>query len=368
MPLIGGMAIGLSQALGEPPRALISWEGFTNDELALEYFGGAGDATHSSPVVTSAVPPCAGLSRLSLSVRKNNLGQSNKWIFATTEAALGYRPLCHVGENAPGLATELGRPILRELAKQAEQAGYWTSLYTTSTVYHGLPQRRHRCFYLLWNKDAFPAGPPKLRWFNRPMPKVAEVVKANWRGDGSVNDFQPEHDQPLQWLLHKTGMSYQELCASVAYQTLAYYVIKHGWLEEAIAGLDTRHRNARVLVHAQQKMRNGLGFYDNSTAFGNGPTRAIVGVVPQVFIHPLEPRTLAMSELYGLFGMPKDFPLLKPKLANMLCQNVPVNTARDIGLAIKAAVEGEYEPISPQYGCIPCQINAKMELVYKRVV
>jgi hypothetical protein len=56
--------------------------------------------------------------------------------------------------------------------------------------------------------------------------------------------------------------------------------------------------------------------------------------------HPDEDRYINYREAMTIMGLPDDFELLHPKKnSNHICQNVPVQTARDIASEIKVCLE-----------------------------
>jgi hypothetical protein len=52
----------------------------------------------------------------------------------------------------------------------------------------------------------------------------------------------------------------------------------------------------------------------------------------------------------AIMGLPQDFELLNPKKsANHICQNVPVQTAKDMALEVKKYLEGNQRMVDADY-------------------
>ena len=76
------------------------------------------------------------------------------------------------GENAPGFAGKLGRPIVDKLRVIAKDNGYTMSIYRTKSLLHGLPQDRERSFYFFWRGDKVPV----FNYFDRPLKTIESVM------------------------------------------------------------------------------------------------------------------------------------------------------------------------------------------------
>jgi hypothetical protein len=69
---------------------------------------------------------------------------------------------------------------------------------------------------------------------------------------------------------------------------------------------------------------------------------AFVGHYPTVLTHPYEDRYITYREAMTIMGLPSDYELLDAKKSvNHICQNVPLQTAKDMVLEIKAVFDGE---------------------------
>jgi len=74
---------------------------------------------------------------------------------------------------------------------------------------------------------------------------------------------------------------------------------------------------------------------------------AFVGHLPTSMTHPVEDRYLTYRECMAMMGLPHDFELLSPaKNLNHVCQNVPVGTATDMAMEVKASLEGKRDRVN----------------------
>ena len=165
VPLIGGATIAMQNVLQREPEYIISYDDFkANDNHLVKYYKGRvpyylyGDnRTPDLPSVEiiNTVCPCAGLS--SLSPTASSDAAANDWMLTTANFVLGtLKPQVFWGENAPGLASNIGRPVVKKLRKIAKEFGYTFSIYKTKSVFHGLGQIRNRTFYFFWKGDIIP--------------------------------------------------------------------------------------------------------------------------------------------------------------------------------------------------------------------
>ena len=149
IPLIGGMSIGASKALDEAPSWAISWSDFkTNEENFKEYYKGVpfrtldnenidnvslNDDLFKNTMIVSAVPPCAGLSRLNPTIGQHTANaqndySSNKWMYLASSLVLKeIRPKVMIFENAPGLMQNFGSWVREQAINIGKKYGYSTS-------------------------------------------------------------------------------------------------------------------------------------------------------------------------------------------------------------------------------------------------
>jgi site-specific DNA-cytosine methylase len=185
IPLIGGMAIGAHRALEEAPSWAISWNDFkTNEENFKQYYNGVPfrtldnenidnlslkDDLFKNTMIVSAVPPCAGLSRLNPTIGNHTANEendysSNKWMYLASSLILrDIRPKVMIFENAPGLMQNFGRWVREQAINIGKKYGYSTSFVYTGSTLHGLPQNRKRSFAFFWDSE----HAPNFNWYNR---------------------------------------------------------------------------------------------------------------------------------------------------------------------------------------------------------
>ena len=126
IPLIGGATIAMENVLQKKPEYILSYEDFkANDKHLVDYYKGKvpyhlyGD--NGLPYlphveVINTVCPCAGLS--SLSPTASGDAAVNDWMLTSANLVLGtLKPDVFWGENAPGLASNIGKPVVRETQK-----------------------------------------------------------------------------------------------------------------------------------------------------------------------------------------------------------------------------------------------------------
>jgi hypothetical protein len=67
--------------------------------------------------------------------------------------------------------------------------------------------------------------------------------------------------------------------------------------------------------------------------------------------HPDEDRFITYREAMSIMGLPEDFELVdaSTKVANHICQNVPVQTATDMATEVLATLRGERIMVDTDY-------------------
>ena len=148
VPLIGGETIAMENVFGEKPKYFLTFEGFQANESHINnhynhevpYLNLSEGASYTEKVdVINTVCPCAGLSSLSPSASSD--AAANDWMLTSANLVLGtLKPHVFWGENAPGLASNIGKPVVAKLRKVAASFGYTFSIYKTKSILHGLGQ------------------------------------------------------------------------------------------------------------------------------------------------------------------------------------------------------------------------------------
>lgn len=368
VPLIGGELLASDAAYGVKPEYIMSYGAFAdNEKHILNHYKKDGyeipyhvldsdDAPSSvgSVDVVSSVCPCAGLSSYHKSYGEHN--PNNQWMEKTTRYVLEQvRPKVLWGENAPALATNVGKFMRDKLREISDQAGYNMTIYVTKSLLHGSPQIRRRTFYFFWRRDAFDNTVPVLNNYNRKYPTIRELlegVKSNFQVN-PINQKVPSQDDPYYryYLTEvKGGMSHSDFAASIANHERPSYNVEGEMLEQDITyeeigkwmrsqGLE---READRCDRRHAKLTSGKGVMMRGTLIPVNHIGAFVVHMPFVVTHHKEDRYINYREAMTIMGLPSDFELLdEKKSVNHICQNVPFNTAKDMATEVQAVINGE---------------------------
>lgn len=361
IPLIGGFPIGCEKAMGKPPVSVYSYDGFWDNDshymnylnntrgLNVEYNVITPDTPKTNIDVVVGTPPCAALSML-------NTGQStavkgaecakNDWMYRVFEDSIDlFNVKAVVIENAPRLFTVTGDAVANKLFDICRERGYSLSLYKTSTSYHGIPQNRDRCFAVGWKSETAPI----MGWYKRPFTKLGEYLE-EVPHDAVQHDvvINPKIEDEPYWnfLRTKTNEDIRDLIKNYGCVTTFHYVQRNGLLEEAAQWFEATGnvKGAKYARHAQKKFADGKGIWDGSIHVFGDTMNAVIGRNMMDSIHPKHDRSLTMREALHLMGFPHDFEVLGGRAkVNMIAQNVPTCTARDVCIEIKKFLNGELQ-------------------------
>ena len=356
IPLLGGMAIGAAKAAGSLPLFNLSYKQFKNNESdyhkywpevpnftldTLEKF-----PSHQFQNIDFVIAccPCNGLSTLN-STSRGPQNPANRWIFITADFVLGnLKPKVFWGENAPGLFLNLGKALVPELRQLGARYGYSFSMMKTNTLLHGLPQHRVRTFYFFWRSTTT----PKMKYIKKSSPHLHEYLKlipsfASLQDvpvtDGSIS----ERFTPYKYVLEMENATHQEFVRKIAKDypvTITQYLHRQGLIEKCIIWLQKNHPRSTwtktgktfisYLLHVRKKLGKNCGYWDMSPKIFPHYCTAVVSKNVKFAVHPTTNRFLNVREILHLMGMPGDFQLSNPrKHWNHVCQNVPVDTAKD---------------------------------------
>ena len=311
--------------------------------------------------VAWAVCPCSGLSMLNTS-RGGRAGrgpgaEKNQWMVTSSEWVLAnIAPRVLVGENAPGLFTELGEEVVTTLRQLARRFGYSFSLLRTNTALHGLPQRRIRTLYFFWRSPTSPI----LTWINNPGPSLEEYLglippEASLQDVFIHQGVASQRYRPYQFILEREGLAHAEFSKKFRKGTIAKYLERNNLIDECIAwlrlhypgdrfsleGAGTTRTHVQALEHIKRKLAMGRGYWDDSIKFMGDSFTAVIKKNIVSAIHPTQDRFLSVRETLHLMGFPHDFEVRELKHLNHICQTVPVNTARDWTLQVLKFIQGE---------------------------
>lgn len=360
------MTLGSMRAYGTRPDYLLSYEAFWgNDSHLVNYLGGVpylvldkGDRPKTKVDVVSSTCPCAGLSMMSHGYGDHN--PNNQWMPRVAQYVLSeLRPKVYWGENAPGFAGKIGTNVRESLRKIGLDNGYSMSVYSTQSLFHGVPQVRRRSFYFFWQGDKVPL----FEYFRDPRPTIEGLiagVKSNSQRE-PINKNVPSQDPYYRFILEKIhgGMTHREFSAGLdpmrARGNDAFsYIEKCGVNYREVADwlqANGFERQASSTLRKADKIEAGGSIMRRGTIVPKDYIGAFVGHYPVMLTHPVEDRYIDYREAMTIMGLPNDFELLNPsqKNANHICQNVPVDTAMDMANEVRASLEGKRTWIDSRY-------------------
>ena len=370
-PLIGGFPIAAELATGELPEYILSYDvAGGNDAYYNRYmnetrdlnipFLRVDDETFDFSSIAKldigvATPFCSGLSMLNSSSNRGSDADVNKWIYESTEFLMKHAEAkVIIGENAPGMYSDMGIGMRTNLEAMADKYGYAVSYLKTSTFKHGIPQKRDRTFYFFWKG----AEAPIFEYVNRPMPGYSEYM-SKFKGELSESEldekFKVISDNVLYEYFKVNGFSYtdmQQLHSKTLLNNFLNmdifgtskierinnfitWLYEHGANDENLKlpkHKRTKYENAlREAKHWYEKYSTGLGVWDSSLLIPhkNGYTNALISKSTFTLMHPDYERTLTKREKAHLMGLPADF-IVDDMQDNVMNQNVPVPTAADM--------------------------------------
>jgi len=360
VPLIGGETLGQMAAFGTKPDYLLSYSAFSANDLHLVnhlkdvpyiLLDQGGKHPHYVDVV-NAVCPCAGLSSLSPSA--NSDAAVNDWLSITAKYVLEeMKPQVFWGENAPRFAGAMGKPIVEKLHKLATANGYTMSVYRTKSMLHGLSQVRERSFYFFWKGNKVPV----FNYFDRPHRKIEDIfanISANATQQEVTNKKIPSKDDPYyRYVLEVMhgGISHKEFQSNLKKSADAmHYIEENGHNYRMVKSFFEKEgyeKFAAKMDAMQNKLDAGGNIMRRASYIPKDYIGAFVGHLPVSMTHPYEDRYLTYRECMTIMGLPQDFEMLNPaKNLNHVCQNVPVGTATDMAMEIKAVLEGKRDMLN----------------------
>ena len=397
VPLVGGMSIGAKNVLGNPPEAILSYPAFQgNDQYLLNYWDYKNyhlldpvenkipESINVNEVgVVNAVCPCAGLSTLNSSSSMGSDAPQNEWMYKTADLVLEQiRPEVFLGENAPGLFTNLGEGVVNKLRDIGKKHGYTFSLYKTDNSFHGIPQKRIRTFYFFWKGDKTPILP----WINKERSNIEDYLK-EIPADATYQD-KVEKAEALQsnflWRFLTENISsdtkkLREIIFNSAPNRNVISVYKFlfnkenpmeliyknkemidKWCNSLLeSGTDEERKDAQYIInktsHIVKKIEAGGNFWDSSIRFIKGNVvNAVTSKNKFMDIHPTEDRFLTFREQMHLMKLPHDFVLngtkeIDIKNKNVISQNVIVDSSIDVHKWAKLFIEKKLELVHTDF-------------------
>jgi site-specific DNA-cytosine methylase len=393
IPLIGGHSIGSYIATETKPQFLISYPGFlSNDQHIRNYwpdvpyllvdphsnqFLSQEEVLEIKNIENYTLPdndkidqidftgvdfinstcPCAGLSMMNSSNKKDSAGargsdaKQNEWMYKSTRFILdNVKPRVLFGENAPGLYTKTGKGVVENLKKIAEEYNYSFSVYKTNTIYHGIPQKRERTFYFLWDSPTVPIFDNYRREHKTLTEYLSEIPK-----DASLQDIfagaaSVEKNPYIMFLKYKEGANWRQ--EILKFKTVTTWLVYKKLLNEMIEWLEqnynfeganevTKEKTIKFLKHVQTKLDDNKGWWDGTPHFFGDTINAVIGRTIENTIHPTKERGLSLRECMHLMGLPHDFTIPGKNYYNHIAQNVPTCTARDMTAEVIKFIKGQ---------------------------
>lgn len=397
IPLIGGMSLGAKEALGTLPEVILSYKPFKlNDLFILKYWNY--DNYHvinddnvlphnlelNNIDIVNAVCPCAGLSMLNSSNMGSDAPQ-NIWLYKTAEIILrDVKPQVFLGENAPGLFTNLGAGVVDNLRSVGKQYGYTFSMYKTDNSSHGVPQKRIRTFYFFWKGDKTPLLP----WVDKPTENLIDFLSLI--PENSLYHDKVYHTERLKneilwkFLIENITPDTQELRSKVfkenptkEYVSAFRFLLKNEklsstkvkenkklidlWCNKIINESSNENDITEVKKlkhktdHIIEKINSNKNIWDSSMRFIKGNhINAVTSKNKFMDIHPKEDRFFTLREQMWLMKLPHDFLLdgtieSEIKNKNVIAQNVIVDSAKDVHKWAKSFIENKLELIETDF-------------------
>lgn len=360
VPLIGGETLGQMTAFGTRPDYLLSYSAFSSNDAHLVnhlkdvpyiLLDQGGKHPHYVDVV-NAVCPCAGLSSLSPSASSDST--VNDWMMITAKYVLEeMKPRVFWGENAPRFAGEMGKPIVTKLHNLAQENGYTMSVYRTKSLLHGISQVRERSFYFFWRSNRVPV----FNFFEKtraPIEDLFATIKSTATQQDVTNKKIPSKDDPYyRYVLEvmHNGISHKDFQNKLTKSAdVMHYIEENGHnyrMTKPFFEKQGYTKLAEKVDAIQAKLDSGGNIMRRASYIPKNYIGAFVGHLPISMTHPYEDRYLTVRECMTVMGLPQDFELLNPtKNLNHICQNVPVGTATDMALEIKAVLEGKRDSLN----------------------
>lgn len=361
IPLIGGLPLGAEKAIGKPPEAIYSYDGFAGNDGQyvnyqketlkrgnLEYIQIDALEEVRKLNILVATPPCAGLSQLNTGKSKEAKGadaEVNKWMYASARDGMTkFKADVIIGENAPALYTNKGKPVADRLLEIARENGYAMTLYKTTTSLHGVPQNRDRTFYIFWRGGKAPI----MHWYKKDRKNfkeyLREVPEEATQQELVINNRVGPTESYYKFIEHKFKRDAREVVIEAGRNTAFSFIQRSGLLQEArdwFAETGDEY-GVKLADHAIMKFSKGLGIWDSSTHIFDDAMNAVIGRNLADTVHPEQDRSLNIREALHMMAFPHDFELVGGLAKmNMIAQNVPVCTAASMVEEAIKFIKGE---------------------------
>jgi site-specific DNA-cytosine methylase len=292
--------------------------------------------------IVAAVPPCAGLSMLNSSTKKDSTrsrganAAQNNWMLEVVKYFLASGSKVLVLENAPALATRSGMGVLNKAINIVKEAGlsdqYKLNVIKTSTINHGLPQNRRRTFLYVYRADSHYKFKNLVRKF--------EPIET-FLGDGE--DFSTDPEDVYRYTnTEDVWFKFMEQNDLFPELERRKKDIKFGRCLNATPVIVELQKEGKIdftgfprikkfIDHVVNKLSMGKGYWDGGPVLFNGSVNAVISKNMGRIIHPTHlKRFLTRREMCDLMGIPRSFEVVN--ISRNIChitQNVPTHTAAD---------------------------------------
>lgn len=317
------------------------------------------------------IPPCRFLSMLNVKHDRVALGDSQNCMIDIAKQAGLHKPKVFCFQNAPRFssAKRALQWAIPTLIDQLKPLGYKFAIYKTTTLNHGLPQKRQRTFFIAYQ------GPHKLfgvyKWNHNPI-QIDDLIGDLYNQDNNdiyktkaQNKLQQwlrkdsthvhSHEPIQNWFYWKQLMKYcispnKSLMWQMTYKGQDY---GYNWKQmlRQVKNQKDHDKLKKIFEHAQRKMSIGKGYWDSSPMLARGKNvNAIISKNAYRLVHPNKQRLLTLRQLSRFMGIPDRFKFYQSNRSaslHYITQNVPSFTYADVRQQCKKYVDPNRGAICP---------------------
>lgn len=379
VPLIGGMTLGAMDALSRDPEWIASYKAFAyNDSQLLQNINpdipyivmddpesNIGRVLANPVDIVTALTPCSALSMANCSANRGMGTASVNWTFLAAEFILStMKPRAMIGENAPNLFTKAGTEVRNEINKIALKHGYTMQMIKTCTSLHGVPQKRSRSFFILWQgSDAYELDSISVK----PHPTTLEWIRDVPLSGIPIRNFKEGEYDAMMWLMDILGLTFDELYKGKnTYSSMQQLHSNPSLMPEFEKMFGQYEKPAKWIHYVKASWNRGSGFFDNSIRVMTNLSRALMWKNAFNMVHPDGNRFLDQAELLKLMGFDPTFKITHTNKPfdgfNTIFQNVPRTTAAYWVGEVAEALKGNRDRYTPSGGNILFQRMGKSKL------
>lgn len=289
--------------------------------------------------ILTGVPPCSGLSLLNSNTKKGDHARGpdaaqNNWLLSAIKFYLATDSDVLVVENAPGLSTAKGLPLVSKIKRIIDDNNMnrKIQLIKTTTMNHGIPQERDRTFLIIHKQPKF------IRFKNKPHDDILledylrnfkaldnDPCNINLNVCKKTDEWIRFFDQYPEFIENWKKIPDQKKSTS-SWKVVLKTVSENPKMLEGYPNLKKEHD------HILRKHLMDMGYWDGSPTFAKGKVNAVISKNRLCTLDMLNDYKgfLTLRQFMHLMGIPKTFNLVEPlNLWKHISQNVPVNTAAD---------------------------------------